>query len=208
MKLSTFGLLLLAFLGIFTYAACSGHDEPHLVPGGKISPPTPASQQTSPRPQEIGTLFAKLNLDVGERVVKRGSSQTLLASFVLYSSPSAASAAMNSITLDCDANFGLIMSDLTVMVKGKQFGKMQHDVNLPSGPDPLLLVFSSDDPIIIPGQNGSVVVEVYGNIATTSQLATYTSPIDFAGWTATNTVSGSAIAFPSQQSGQYVVVTP
>ncbi len=128
-----------------------------------------------------------------------GASDARIAAFVLTAS-SAQSATIRTITLDRDANSGLDLQNLRVWVGSAQYGYTQQSVAATETG----MTFSGD--VVVPA-GGSTRFDVTADILNSSTAADYASVIDFKNWTANGGISGSSIAFTSEQAGQTVTIS-
>jgi peptidoglycan hydrolase-like protein with peptidoglycan-binding domain len=136
-----------------------------------------------------------------------GASNVRIASFVLTAS-SAQSADLRSITVDWDTSAGsnvatktLVLQNLKAMVGSTQIGFTQPTVTAAGA----TYTFSGNSVTVPAG--GSIVIDFYADIVSSSNDDTYVSVLDVTGWTANGSISGSSIAFPGAQAGQDVVVS-
>jgi hypothetical protein len=156
---------------------------------------TGASRQVNNSPLTVAT-----NTALNTPVYIAGAAEAKIASFVLTAS-SAQPVLVRTITLDRDANAGLTIQNLKIMVAGEQFGATQPVV----GATETGISFSGSE-IKVPA-GGSTIVDVFADIITNSTVATYASVIDFKGWSAVGANTGNAITFTSEQLGQSVEVS-
>ena len=130
-----------------------------------------------------------------------GMVEAKIASFVITAG-SAQGASIANLTIDRDANSGLNLQNLKLKVDDVQFGVTRATV----GATETGISFSSPTPIII-AAGTSVVVDIYVDILATSTDSSYTSVIDLTGWSATGSISNSALTFPGAVSGQTITLS-
>lgn len=130
-----------------------------------------------------------------------GANNVRIASFVLTAS-SAEGAKVNSLTFDKDSNANFDMQNMKVMVGTTQFGTTRATI----GDAETSVTFSGSSPIIVPA-GGSVTIDVYADIITSTTAATHSDVIDYTSWTAVGTVSNSSITAASAVNGQNVVIS-
>lgn len=130
-----------------------------------------------------------------------GANGVRIASFVLAAS-SAEGAKINSLTFDKDSNANFDIQNLKVMVGSTQFGTTRATI----GDAETSLTFSGSSPIIV-SAGGSVTVDVYADIITSTTVTTHNDAIDYTSWTAVGTVSNSSITAAAAVLGQNVVIS-
>lgn len=129
-----------------------------------------------------------------------GANGVKIASFVI-SAASAEGAKISSLTFDKDSNSSFDIQNLKVMVGSTQFGVTRATI----GDAETSLPFSASTPVVVPA-GGSVTVDVYADILTTSGAATHSAVIDLIGWLALGATSNSSITFGTAVSGQDVTI--
>jgi hypothetical protein len=130
-----------------------------------------------------------------------GTQGAKIASFVVTAS-SAQGARISSITVDKDSDATMDLQNMKIMVGSTQFGSTRATV----GDAETSLAFSGAQPIQVPA-GGSVIVDVYADIQTTSTATTKTATVDIIGWSALGTISNNSITFPGAVSGQDITVS-
>lgn len=130
-----------------------------------------------------------------------GTNQAKIASFVLTAS-SAQSAQISSLTFDKDSNTDFDMQNMTVKVGSTQFGTTRSTI----GDAETSIAFSASTPITV-AAGGSVTVDVYADILTTTTATSHSTVIDLVGWSALGGTSNSAITFPGATNGQSITIS-
>lgn len=129
-----------------------------------------------------------------------GANNQRIASFV-FTASSAEGAKINTLTFDKDTNTNMDLQNMKVMVGSTQFGTTRPTIgDTESG-----LAFSGS-PIVVPA-GGSVTVDVYADILSTTAAGSQTTVIDFVSWTAVGSVSNSSIASPAAVNGQSITIS-
>ncbi len=125
-----------------------------------------------------------------------------VASFVLSAS-SAEGIRVSTLTFDKDSNVDFDAQNLKVMVGSTQFGTTQAIV----ADAETAMTFSGSSPLLIPA-GGSVVVDLYADILTSSSAATHSAVFDLTDGSAVGSTSNSSITWPTTDpSGQSVVIS-
>ncbi len=130
-----------------------------------------------------------------------GSNNARVASFIVTAS-SAQGATLSSLTFDKDSNANFDMQNMKVMIGSTQFGTTRPTISDAE----TSLAFSAATPVTVP-QGGSVTIDVYADILTSSTAATHSAVIDIIGWSALGSISNSAITFPGAVNGQSIVIS-
>ncbi|MBI5732821.1 peptidoglycan-binding protein [Candidatus Jorgensenbacteria bacterium] len=130
-----------------------------------------------------------------------GANNSKVASFVLTAS-AAESVKVSTITIDKDSNANFDLQSLKLMVGSSQFGTTRPTI----GDAETGLSFSGSSPITVPA-GGSVTVDVFADILTSTSAATHTSTIDYVSLTATGVTSNSSVTSPAATNGQDIVIS-
>ncbi len=156
---------------------------------GQISFQTSTSGTASGNTLSIATspLTAAANPSFSSPTYVAGANNMRLGSFI-FTASSAEGAKISSLTFNKDSNATFDVQNLRVMVGGTQFGTATAIV----GDSESALSFSGSNPLIVPA-GGSIVVDLYGDILTSSGSATHTSVFDLSGATAVGSSSNSSI---------------
>lgn len=149
---------------------------------------------TSPLTTAINPSFASPTYVAGANGVRVGS-------FILTAS-SAEGEKVSTLTFDKDSNSSFDAQSLRVMVGGTQFGTTQAIVADAES----AMTFSGSNPIIVPA-GGSVVVDLFADILTSTTNATHSAVFDLTSGNAVGQTSNSAITWPSAVSGQDLIVS-
>ncbi len=155
---------------------------------GQISFQTSTSGTASGNQLSIATspLTAALNPSFAAPTYVAGANNMRLASFI-FTASSAEGAKISSITVGKDATTTFDVQNVRMMVGGTQFGTATSIFE-----DSTSVSYSGSNPLVVPA-GGSIVVDVYGDILTTSSAATHTSIFDLEGATAVGSNSNSSI---------------
>ena len=147
-------------------------------------------------------LSISVNSAVATQTYALGASGKRLASFSITAS-SAEGARVSSLTLDKDIGTDAFdTQNVKVMVGSTQFGATRTTV----ADGGITMAFSGSSSITVPA-GGSVTVDVYGDVLSSSTAATYGATIDVTGWSALGSVSNSSITFPGAVNGQATTVS-
>lgn len=135
-----------------------------------------------------------------------GATNAKIASFVLTAS-SADGAKVNTFTISKGSISGSATSTFDIQNAKVMVGSTQCGATRPTvGDTEASLAFSCNPAIVVPA-GGSVTVDVYADILTTTTAVTQTHPIGFYSWSATGQTTNSAITSPSAFAGQDVVIS-
>jgi len=129
-----------------------------------------------------------------------GSTSAKVASFILTAS-SAQAVRVTSLTFD-KANAAFDIQNMVVKIGSTQFGTTRSTI----GDTEAALAFSASTPIVVPA-GGSVIVDVYADIQSSTTTTTHTASIDLIGWSAIGATSGSSITFSGTITGQDTIVS-
>ncbi len=132
-------------------------------------------------------LTAALNPSFAAPTYVAGANNMRLGSFI-FTASSAEGAKISSLTFNKDSNANFDIQNLRVMVGGTQFGTATSIV----ATEETSLSFSGSNPLIVPA-GGSIVVDLYGDILTTSTSATHSTVFDLSGTSAVGSSSNSSI---------------
>lgn len=147
-------------------------------------------------------LTVARNAAVGTQTLVAGANDVRIASFVVTAS-SAEGAKISSLTFDKDSNTtDFDMQNMKVMAGGQQFGATRPTI----GDSETSLSFSGSSPITVPA-GGSVTIDVYADILTSTTAATHDNVIDLTGWSALGSVSNTSISFPGAVDGQNITIS-
>ncbi|HTY39629.1 MAG TPA: peptidoglycan-binding domain-containing protein [Candidatus Paceibacterota bacterium] len=171
---------------------------------GQISYTTASSGAASGATLSVSTsvLTPTINSAFSAPTYVPGASGVKVASFVLTAS-SAQGAQVTSLTFNKNVTSTPAMQNVKVMVGSTQFGSTRTTISN-TGTD--VLSVSGSTPIQV-AQGGSVVVDVYADILTTSVAGTQSNVFSLTGWSALGSVSNSAITFPGSVNGQSVTLS-
>jgi peptidoglycan hydrolase-like protein with peptidoglycan-binding domain len=154
---------------------------------------------------QMGSTAAIIIRPVGQQTnaVTAGMNNQKIGQFNIYA-PANQSMQVYSLTFDKDYDAGLRLQNMYITTSAgtTQFGGTRTTVN----DSEATLTFSSPTPVTIPA-NTSIGFILYADVLSSSTAGTHASPVDITGWTATGSVSGSAIAFPGAFEGSDVSVT-
>lgn len=146
-------------------------------------------------------LTVSLNGSFASPTYVAGANNTRVASFILTAS-SAEGERVSTITFDKDVNADFDAQSLKVMVGGTQFGTTQAIV----ADTETAMTFSGASPILVPA-GGSVVVDLYADILTSTTQATHSLVFDLTSGSAVGATSNSAVTWPAAVSGQSIVIS-
>ena len=146
-------------------------------------------------------LTVTVNASFAAPTYVAGANATRVGSFVLTAS-SAEGEKVSTLTFDKDSNANFDAQNLKVMVGGTQFGTAQAIV----ADAETAMTFSGSSPILVPA-GGSVVVDLYADILTSTTQATHAAVIDLTSGSAVGSTSNSAITWPAAVSGQSIVIS-
>jgi hypothetical protein len=150
---------------------------------------------TTPLTVAVNPAFAAPTYAAGNNGVK-------IASFVVSAS-SAEGAQFSSLTFDKDIGTDTLdIQNVKVMVGTTQFGSPRPTV----ADGGLTMAFSGTTAATV-SAGGSITIDIYADILSSSSQATHGTVIDFTGWSAMGTTSRSSITFPGAVTGQNVVVS-
>jgi len=130
-----------------------------------------------------------------------GAASVRLGSFILTAS-SAEGIKVSTLTFDKDSDATNDLQNLKVMIGSTQFGTTQAIV----ADAETAMTFSGSSPLLIPA-GGSVVVDVFADILTSTTATTKNDVFDLTSGTANGSVSNSSITWPSAVSGQNVTIS-
>jgi len=155
---------------------------------GQISFQTSTSGTASGNTLTIATspLKATANPSFSAPTYVAGANNMRLASFV-FTASSAEGAKISNITINKDATTTFDVQNVKMMVGGTQFGTATAIFE-----DSSSVSYSGISPLIVPA-GGSIVVDVYGDILTTTSAATHSSIFDLSATTAVGSSSNSSI---------------
>jgi len=156
---------------------------------GQISFQTSTSGTASGNTLSVATspLTAALNPSFSSPTYVAGANNMRLGSFI-FTASSAEGAKISSLTFNKDSNANFDVQNLRVMVGGTQFGTATSIV----GDSESALTYSGSNPLLVPA-GGSIVVDLYGDILTSSTSATHSSVFDLSGASAVGATSNSSI---------------
>lgn len=163
---------------------------------------TPVTPPASP----VASLSASVNQSFGAPSYVAGAVNVRVGSFVLSNpATSTESVGVSSLSFDKDANANFDAQNLKVMVGGAQIGSARAIVaNTETS-----MAFPAASPITVP-VGGSVIVDLYADILTSTTQATHASVFDLVGGVAGGQVSNASISFPassaSQVNGQNITI--
>lgn len=160
---------------------------------GQISFQTSTSGTASGNTLSIATspLTASSNASFAAPQYVAGANNQRLASFI-FTASSAEGEKVSTLTFNKDSETAFDIQNLKVMIGGTQFGTAQAIV----ADAETAMTFSGSSPILVPA-GGSVVVDLYGDILTSSVGSaggvTYASVIDLSGASAVGSTSNSSV---------------
>ncbi len=156
---------------------------------GQISFQTSTSGTASGNTLTIATspLTATVNPSFASPTYVAGVNNARLASFI-FTASSAEGAKISSLTFDKDSNAAFDVQNLRVMVGGTQFGTATAIV----GDAESALTYSGSNPLMVPA-GGSLIVDLYGDVLTSSTATTTASVFDLSGTSAVGSISNSSI---------------
>ncbi|MDO8582618.1 MAG: peptidoglycan-binding domain-containing protein [bacterium] len=156
---------------------------------GQISFQTSTSGTASGNTLTIATspLTAALNPSFASPTYVAGANNMRLASFI-FTASSAEGAKISSLTFAKTVNADFDVQNLRVMVGGTQFGTATSIVAATE----TSLSYSGSNPLIVPA-GGSITVDLYGDILTSSTAATHATVFDLSGASAVGSSSNSSI---------------
>lgn len=146
-------------------------------------------------------LTVATNPSFGTSTNVAGANGVRVASFILNAS-SAEGEKVSTLTFRKEANDLFDAQNLRVMVGGTQFGTTQAIV----GDTDLAMSFSGSNPIIVPA-GGSVTVDLYADILTSTTQATHSTVFDLSTGSANGQTSNSAITWPAVANGQSLTIS-
>lgn len=130
-----------------------------------------------------------------------GANGMRVGSFVLTAS-SAEGERVSTLTIRKETNADFDAQSLKVMVGGTQFGTTQAIV----ADTDTAMTFSGSSPILVPA-GGSIVVDLYADILTSTTAVTHATVFDLSSGSAVGSVSNSSITWPAVVNGQAIVVS-
>ncbi len=147
---------------------------------------------------DLNSAFANPSVTVG------GNNQRI-ASFRVTAG-SAESMQVGSLTF-AKIGTGFEIQNLRIMINGSQFATSRAVISSNES----AITFSGYSSITVPA-GGSLIIDLYADVLSSSTVGLYSSPMSLIGWTALGSVSGASMSsssFHSGVSGQNVtVVTP
>lgn len=172
---------------------------------GQISFQTSTGGTASGNTLQIATspLTTAINPSFASPTYVAGANGVRVASFILTAS-SAEGEKVSTLTFDKDLTADWYSQNLRVMVGGTQFGTTQAIVSATAAET--AMTFSGSNPIIVPA-GGSVVVDLFADILTSTTQATHATVFDLTSGSAVGQTSNSSITWPSAVVGQSIIVS-
>ncbi len=169
---------------------------------GQISFQTADSGSASGNSLTVVTspLTVRLNSSVGTQTYVAGVNNIRIGAFV-FNASSAEAVKVSSITFDKDSNANFDIQNFKVMIGGTQFGTTQAIVSDAE----TAMAFSGSQPLVVPA-GGSLNIDIFADILTTSSTAGCSACIDVTTGSAIGASSNSSVTWPAAVSGQSVTI--
>lgn len=151
---------------------------------------------------EPGAVSASINSSFSLPTYVASANSVRLASFVIRETTGNEDLQIVELSFDKDANSNFDIQNLRAKIGSQQIGSTQAIVADGGVP----IEFTASAPLPIVPKNGSIIVDLYGDILSSTTAGTHTSIFDLLGGAVKGASSGSSIAFPSSVNGQNVVI--
>lgn len=150
--------------------------------------------------RDVSTLTVALNPDFNTPTYPAGVKGVRVGSFKITVS-GRESVQIISVSFDKDQNQNFDVSNLKVMLGKTQFGMTQEIV----GDTERQIIFSGSSALI--PANGSVIVDVYADILSSTTSGAHSSVFDLTSGTALETMSNHSVTWPAAVDGQNIVIS-
>ena len=151
---------------------------------------------------EPGMVSANINSSFSSPTYAAGANSVRLGSFVIAETTGNEDLQIVELSFDKDMNSNFDIQNLRAKIGSQQIGSTQAIVADGGVP----IEFTASAPLPIVPKNGSIIVDLYGDILSSTTAGTHTSIFDLLGGAVKGASSGSSIAFPSSVNGQNVVI--
>lgn len=157
------------------------------------------AQLIGPPPE---TFTAMVNPTLSDLRVAIGQEGARVASYLFYA-PAGEGVSIHSQLLDKDDSPGLDLANIRAVVGGKTLGMVQGQLG---DQDPAIFL-SGSAPITVPDGQW-VVVDIFADVLSTSQVGIYGSAMDLRDFFGVTLTSGDVLLGSGEVEGQDIIVTP